>query len=291
MRSLRVLRVIDGGGGWALLPIHYSHDPDKDEVWAARQRASYLSEADFEREMNLDITRASAPMAYWNYSRQLHVRNDLIYNPMLPLCLCCDFNVGLMVWEVAQIVQGVPRVIAEIAMEPGVVPSLVQEFRTRWPAHPGGVRVYGDASGNARSTHDAKSDYDLMRLAFRAYASPVEFRVPPANPGVRARLNSVNALLRSEDGDVRLLVADTCKELLADFEEVERDASSASQEIRKSSKPDDPYSRRTHASDALGYFIAREWPVVEQVDEAEPKKKKPAQPDYSRSALPGDMLL
>lgn len=286
--KLRVLRPLRGAGGWFVVPIHYSHDPEKDDRWAALMRAGYLSDNDWAREMELDFTRAAAPMAYWNFSRQLHVRGDLHYNVNLPLCLCCDFNVEKMVWEVGQVIQGRPQVIAEIVGEPGIVPQMVQQFRNAYPAHPGGVWVYGDAAGNARSTHDARSDYDLMRLAFRNYASPVEWRVPAANPAVRDRINSVNTRLKSEDGEVGLYISEECKELLQDFEEVERDPKTG--DVKKSSDNRDPYSMRTHSSDAVGYWIMREWPIVRVAQGLEDKKRRP-QPDYSRAALPGDVVV
>jgi hypothetical protein len=171
-----------------------------------------------------------------------------------------DFNVSPMVWEVAQIHKGKPRWINEVRLAPASIDEMVREFRNLYPAHPGELWIYGDATGKGRTAQTGKSDYDLMRLAFQGYGAPLVFKVPQANPLVRDRLNAVNRMLRSVDGLPGLEIdPERCPELVRDLEEcVLRDDG---KDLLKVYDSADPYHERTHASDDVGYFIWREWPV------------------------------
>ena len=92
----------------------------------------------------------------------------------------------------------------------------------------------------------------------KQYGSPLRMMVPDENPRVPDRVNAVNRILKDEDGRTRLSVDKSCVELISDLEGVLRDARNG---ILKSRNRKDPYYRRTHTSDALGYWIAREEPV------------------------------
>ena len=84
------------------------------------------------------------------------------------------------------------------------------------------------------------------------------FHTNTANPLVRDRVNCVNARLRNQAGESRLLVHRRCKNLIEDLERVhwKTDAQgNGSNDIDKS----DP--ARTHASDALGYMLASLFPM------------------------------
>ena len=86
----------------------------------------------------------------------------------------------------------------------------------------------------------------------------VEYQAPRSNPGVRERVNMMNAQLKSASGTIGLLVDRKCKELIADFEQVVYKADTC--QIDK-----DRDRMRTHLSDALGYLVwaeCRPWKVV-----------------------------
>ena len=91
----------------------------------------------------------------------------------------------------------------------------------------------------------------MIREYFKSQAAKVTYRVPSANPPVRERVNAVNAKLRNAAGETRLFVDPKCKELIADFEQV-----SYLDDSTKIDKEKD--RRRTHLSDALGYWIWQE---------------------------------
>jgi hypothetical protein len=68
----------------------------------------------------------------------------------------------------------------------------------------------------------------------------------------------VNALLRNHAGQQRLLVDQSCKALIKDLEQVCWKADPHGNALADLDKSD---SMRTHVSDALGYLIAREFPM------------------------------
>jgi hypothetical protein len=116
------------------------------------------------------------------------------------------------------------------------------------------VTVYGDATGQSRST-SSKTDYDLIREYFRSRPDfNFAFDYPPSNPPVRDRVNSVNAMLRNAQGEIRTTVHPNCRELIMDFHEVCWKAGSSNFELDKTTD-----KLRTHVSDALGYLI---WQVA-----------------------------
>ena len=280
---MNVLRPIDSSRGWTVLPIHYSHDEEKDAAWVRKQRKAYTRDADWNREMELDFTEVVGTRAYPQFRREVHVsRETLLYNQFLPLCLCCDFNVGIMVWPIVQIIRGKPHVIDEVTLNPANIPDMVRLFRDRFPAHPGELWIYGDASGSARTSQTTQSDYDLMRMAFRGYSAPITFKVPASNPPVKDRLNSVSNRLVSQDGEPGIIIDAQCKELIADFVEVVlRDGGG----VLKTNDPSDRYSMRTHASDAFGYMIVREWPLTTEVWKFVPQGRRKIRPTYGK--IPG----
>jgi len=281
--GLELLETIKSPTGFTIVPVHYTHDPDKQSAdWKIAEQNKYKREAvdwqrDWDKEMELDFTAVSGSPAYPNF-RELNLKTHLSVVEDLPICLCCDFNVEPMVWEIAQIItiQGerVPFFMDEIMISPGTVDMMVEEFRNRYPDHQAEVWVYGDSTGKGRTYQTGKSGYDLIRLAFRGYASSLRFRIPPKNPDQRDRLNAFNLKLRNPDGHARCFIHKTkCPQLIKDFREVVTKEDGT--KIVKVSKRENPYFWRTHASDAAGYFIWREWPVHREVMKAKrPRRKK-----------------
>jgi len=92
----------------------------------------------------------------------------------------------------------------------------------------------------------------------RTYGVPVRLKVPEANPHVPDRINAVNRSLKDELGAVNIEIDPSCKELVSDLEQVLRDHKGG---VKKTHNRRDPYSRRTHASDSLGYWVVYESPI------------------------------
>jgi hypothetical protein len=87
------------------------------------------------------------------------------------------------------------------------------------------------------------------------------FRIPSANPPVKDRVNCVNARMRNHAGQYRLMVNPCCKDLIKDFEQVCWKTDPHGNPLVELDHSD---PIRTHVSDALGYMIAREFPMRAQ---------------------------
>ena len=87
------------------------------------------------------------------------------------------------------------------------------------------------------------------------YDNPALPKFNTANPEVRERVGSVCAALLSASAERRLFVDPQCKELIKDLEQVAWKRDSHGNTLYDL---DDKDSKRTHASDALGYLVHRE---------------------------------
>jgi phage terminase large subunit len=204
----------------------------------------------YRQEVLGEYLNLSGGRVYSAFARETHMK-DLEVDLRLPLLWAMDFNVDPMSSVVAQVSNGVVRVLNEIVLRFASTKEACEEFLKRYPRHDAGVRVYGDASGNAQHTTGG-TDYDVVREYFRLHTNvAVQYRVPKANPAVRERVSLVNSKLRSASGEVRMLVDQKCQELIKDFEQVVYKADS-----NQIDKEHD--RRRTHLSDALGYLVWQE---------------------------------
>lgn len=233
---------------------------------------------------------ADAP-CYTSFRREINASRPLqhLYDKRKPLILACDFNVRYMCWPIGQVIDGKPIVLNEIVRRnPVDIDSMVRDFRNLYPDHPGEIWVYGDASGHNRSVQSDKgSNYDLMRLGLQTYPSPVQFMVPRSNPAPTARISAVNRMFRGEQGIARLEIDPvTCPELILDLLQTEWDKSGTTE--KQINKPEDPRSERSHATSGLGYWIAREWPLVSEVFTSEMSRPM-RRPKCVESDLPGGL--
>jgi hypothetical protein len=80
--------------------------------------------------------------------------------------------------------------------------------------------------------------------------------VPSVNSPVKDRVNCVNALLRNYAGQHRMLVDQSCKSLVKDFEQVSWKSDPHGNILADLDKSD---PKLTHMSDAVGYYVAREF--------------------------------
>lgn len=200
----------------------------------------------------------SGSRAYSPFISSIHVRPAPFINIRRPLIWTWDFNVEPMVSLVGQKVGRVFWIFKELVLEEGNISEMCQLFRQSFPRHGAEVWVHGDATGKRRTGQTGRSDYQLLMNEMRTFGAPVKLRVPESNPIVPDRVNAVNRLLKDEQGEVRLLVDPSCTELISDMEQVLRDARGG---IKKTYNRKDPYFRRTHLSDALGYWIVYDEPV------------------------------
>ena len=197
-------------------------------------------------------------LAYASFARQLHVKPQPNINQRRPLVWTWDFNVEPMVSIIGQVDGVVYRVIRELFMEQGNIPEMCDLFYDAVPSHGAEIWLYGDATGKGRTGQTGKSDYWTIMNHMKQYGSPIRMRVPEENPRVPDRINAVNRLMKDEDGQIRVQIDPSCRNLISDMEGVLRDNRGG---VVKITNKKDPYFWRTHISDALGYWLAFEEPV------------------------------
>lgn len=228
---------------WGVYSWHSSEILPEEELEAARR---VLDTRTFRQEYEASFEGGSARV-YYAYDPVRHEDCQIGLDPGSALIICCDFNVDPCVWEFAQTDGKSVLVIDELIMRNTNTVEMGRAALERYGRHRAGVIVYGDAAGMSRSTA-GKSDYALLsELGFK------DQRIKKANPPVRDRVNAVNAMLCNTNNEIRLRHHPRCVFLRKDFEKIEWLENGA--QINKSS-PD-----RTHAADALGYYIECEFPL------------------------------
>ncbi len=196
---------------------------------------------------------------YYTFDRKMNA-GDLaveraVYDPTRPINLCCDFNVDPMSWVVTQYADsrdGIIQVhaIDEIFLRNSNTLEACNEFKSRYPNHVMGVSLYGDATGKNRSTSSHVTDWKIIQDELQKY--DVSMHVPTKNVSEKDRINAVNAMLCNSKGQRRVLINPKCKNLIRDLEQVTYKEGSVQIDKNKD-------LRLTHPSDALGYFIEREY--------------------------------
>ena len=204
------------------------------------------------------IAGLSGARVYSSFSYALNVKEQGEINLRAPLCWIWDFNVEPMVSLLGQRDKGVFRVFRELIMDEGNIPEMCEYFRQVHPRHMAEIHVYGDATGKHRTAQTRRTSYQIILNSMNDYPVPLRMKVPESNPAVTDRINSMNRTCYTEEARVMLEIDPDCAELCDDLEQVVGDGKGG---IKKTFNKKDPYYRRTHTSDALGYWIARENPV------------------------------
>lgn len=182
---------------------------------------------------------------YPNFNRK-DCHTDEVIRPGEPLHVGMDFNINRMAATIHVIRDGLPLLLEE-ATSLFDTPAMIVELKRRFPGRL--IVVYPDASGKNRKTNNgSESDHALLR------AAGFTVMVNPANPEVRDRVLSVNAMFLNGDGARRYKVnTDQCPVTTQVLE----------QQAYKDGVPnkdgtEDPV-------DALGYFIMQRYPINQVV--------------------------
>jgi hypothetical protein len=232
-----------------------------------------LDERTYRQEFQASFEDLSHGVVYYAFSRSDNLR-EASWREGESLYWSLDFNVSPMSAVVCRIedhsgtqdrlygrrVRTV-QVLDEIVLPNSNTSEMCEEFARRvrsWGqfAPPYNVRLYGDAAGEARSTA-GHSDYEIIRQFFRTEPDfRVSYHNTSSNPLVRDRVNAVNAMLRNNEGERRLMVDPACKLLIRDLERVSWKADSHDNLLPQLDKTNPGL---THVSDALGYLIESEF--------------------------------
>jgi hypothetical protein len=225
------------------------------------QASHELDERTYRQEFQANFENLTAGMVYYAFDRRQNVL-PCRHDSRLPIFWSLDFNIDPMCSVIGQRDGDRVNILAELALPESNTYAACQAFMDRagpWlSAHRVGVQidVYGDASEDSRSTSSSRTDWQIVKDFLGRYPYRVAYHHTKANPPVKDRVNCVNALLRNQAGETRLLMDLGCKELIQDFERVHWKSDPHGNALAEIDKSD---PKRSHLSDAAGYMIAREF--------------------------------
>lgn len=161
---------------------------------------------------------------YYSYSDANYLKETLYQlKPGLPIDVSFDFNIGVGKPMSACVGQYDPtrdefHYFAEYVIHGARTLSVLEEMHARGLFNFGlKIRIFGDATGKARSTNALHSNYEIIQNFLANYRTAsggqvsFEMCVPRDNPPIRERHNTVNAYCENAAGKRRLFVYQGCK--------------------------------------------------------------------------------
>ena len=180
---------------------------------------------------------------YDRFDRAKHVTTDVPDVNDEPLRVGVDFNIGNMSAVIGVRLGNSLLLIDEISGAHDT-DAMAQEIQRRADGRQ--VYIYPDASGGNRSTNASRTDIQILESYGFSNQSP------KANPPVRDRVASVQALLENGKGEVRLQIASHCKRTIECLE---------LQSYTEAGDPDKD-AGYDHMNDALGYLVYRDFSML-----------------------------
>lgn len=177
---------------------------------------------------------------YYPFDRREHV-GDYPFNPLLPIHIGMDFNIDPMSSIIIQEQHnGEIWVVDEAILFGSNAQETADELSRRYHRHINQISIYPDPAGNNRNHDRGESSLDILREA--GFKSIYYKR---KHPLVADRVNSVNRLLRTAEGDIRLRVDSKCRKFIDSLEQTI---------YKEGSREVDKRQGMEHASDAFGYY-------------------------------------
>lgn len=211
----------------------------KSELSAARRN---LDERTYKQEYEASFETMSGRV-YYPFDRNVHV-GDYPFDPENYIIVGQDFNVDPMCSVILQYKKrsGELWAIDEIYLNQSNTQEVVDELERRyWRLFPNNVAVFPDPAGANRSSARGETDIQIFR---EKRINRIHYR--KKHPFVADRINAVNAMLRSADGQVRLKIDKRCKRLIESLEQTI---------YRAGTRDIDKALGAEHITDALGYPI------------------------------------
>jgi hypothetical protein len=225
-----------------------------------------LDERVFRQEFLASFENLTYGRAYPFFDRNRDVRDQGAFDIRYPIFWALDFNIGNMGSVIGQKIGDFVRVYDEILIRDKNTFDACDAFLVWANAKLSDMRkpiqlhVYGDATGEGRDSTSSRTDWQIVREFFKRHPDlfSVTFKVPTKNPEVKDRINCMNGRLKSQAGDHCLRVDPRCEKLIEDLERVQWKQDSDGAWLPSIDKSD---IQLTHLSDALGYMVAKEFPM------------------------------
>lgn len=204
---------------------------------AARRRD--MDPRSFRQEFEASFETMSGRV-YYPFDRSIHV-GDYPFDPRKPIYIGMDFNIDPMSAIIIQEQDnGEIWVVDECVLYGSNVQETADELARRYYKHMAQISIYPDPAGNNRNHDRGETSLDILRDA--GFESILFKR---KHPMVQDRVNTVNRLLMTSEGQVRLRVDRKCRKLIESLEQTTY--KEGTNEVDKAKKVE-------HATDALGYY-------------------------------------
>jgi len=211
------------------------------EIEAARRD---MDEKSFRQEFEASFETMSGRV-YYPFDRKLHVGN-YEFNPELPIWVGQDFNVDPMSSVILQPqANGELWAIDEVVLFGSNTEETCNMLDKKYWRQKNNIVIFPDPASNSRQHARGETDLDIFR---EKGFTRILFR--RKHPAVADRINSVNALLKNAQGEVRLRVDSRCKHLIESLEETI---------YKKGEREVDKTQSKEHSTDALGYAIEHQY--------------------------------
>ena len=208
-----------------------------ESAYDEQHRAAYI-DGQF---VNLKVGRV-----YKDFNRSMvKERKDVVGDNLKDLPIECgmDFNVDAMSCEIYRRGPTWIHFFDEIRLKNANTYDMAKALHAEYP----GITIYPDASGSARKTSAVKSDHAILKGGTSDMPWRFKIVAPRSNPPVKDRVNAFNKLMR--EGNCSFW---NVPELITDLER-------CTWRLGDIDKRD---SERSHASDAGGYPVAYNFPII-----------------------------
>lgn len=188
---------------------------------------------------------------YYAFDRNIHVQS-CPFNPRLPIFIGMDFNIDPMS---SIIMQEQPNgeiwVVDEAVHYGSNAQDMADYLSQHYFKHMGQISIYPDPAGNNRNHDRGETSLDILR---EAGFSDIIFK--RKHPLVQDRINTVNRLLKTADGTVRLKIDPSCKKFIESLEQTV---------YKEGGREVDKSKGTEHAADAFGYYADYRHPMRESL--------------------------
>ena len=225
-----------GWKSWQFKTIDGGFVPQEEIEQARSTMDARLFRKEFEATFETSGNRAA-----YNFDRDIHVKTKEDSGKKY---WGIDFNVDYMTAVLmCEYTDSSVHVLDEIRLSNSNTMDTADKMQSIAP----GIMCYPDPAGKARSTSSSRSDHAILSQA------GFHVRARRSHPSHRDRLNSLNRKLMDANDKIGLTVDPSCKYVIKDLEQVQRD---------KSGGIDKSNTELTHALDALSYAIEYRFPVA-----------------------------
>lgn len=190
---------------------------------------------------------------------------ELKYLPDQPIHLTFDFNVDPMSLIVAHKTNDKVFFIDEFVLENATTQSTIDAFLERYPNHKADIIINGDASGDNRSTQSERSNYVIIRNALKRHYPNlnIRFDLRGFNPRIKNRIASFNSMVKTYDGQRKILVDPKCEKLLYNIHNLKYKVGSDVVDVPTYAqiKTDNNLKFLEHPFDAASYLVEFYFPI------------------------------